>query len=125
MTYLDLRDFIKQLETKLLLKRINLNVDPYLEITEICDRVLKKAGPALLFTQPKNFSTPVLANLFGTPQRIALAMGCEDLSGLRELGGVLATLKEPEPPQGFRDILNKLPLLKQVLTMNPKKISKG
>src|SRR5215207_9977231 len=124
MSYLDLRDFIKQLEVKQLLKRVSLSVDPFLEMTEICDRTLKKGGSALLFENPKNYSIPVLGNLFGTPERIALGMGCENLQGLRELGHVLAALKEPEAPRGFRDIFNKLPLLKQVLTMTPKKINK-
>src|SRR5690606_13088566 len=102
------------------LKRITLQVDPHLEMTEICDRTLRAGGPALLFENVKGFSTPVLGNLFGTEKRVALGMGRESLAELRELGELLAFLKEPEPPKGLRDALSKLPILKQVLSMNPK-----
>ena len=120
MKYGDLRDFIAQLEQRGELKRITLQVDPHLEMTEICDRTLRAGGPALLFENVKGFSTPVLGNLFGTEKRVALGMGRESLAELRELGELLAFLKEPEPPKGFRDALSKLPILKQVLSMNPK-----
>jgi len=93
-------------------------------MTEICDRVLKAGGPAILFEKPKGYSTPVLGNLFGTVKRVALAMGAspdeEPLSRLREIGATLAQLKEPEPPKGLRDAWDKLPLLKQILTMQPR-----
>ena len=120
MKYGDLRDFVAQLEQRGELKRITLQVDPHLEMTEICDRTLRAGGPALLFENVKGFSTPVLGNLFGTEKRVALGMGRESLAELRELGELLAFLKEPEPPKGFRDALSKLPILKQVLSMNPK-----
>lgn len=125
MKYADLRDFIKLLEQKQQLKRIQLPVDPYLEITEICDRTLQQQGPALLFESPKNSKIPVLANLFGTPERVALGMGQDSLQSLRELGELLAFLKEPEPPKGLKDAWDKLPIFKQVFNMSPKEVSKG
>ncbi|MGQ0751893.1 MAG: 4-hydroxy-3-polyprenylbenzoate decarboxylase [Betaproteobacteria bacterium] len=120
MNYRDLRDFLSQLETRGELKRISAEVDPRLEMTEICDRVLKAKGPALLFEKPKGHAIPVLGNLFGTLQRVALGMGQESVAALRELGGVLAYLKEPELPKGWKDAWDKLPLLKQVLSMAPR-----
>ena len=123
MKYHDLRDFIAQLEKLGELKRISVEVDPKLEMTEICDRVLKTGGPAILFENPKGGSMPVLANLFGTPRRVALGMGEEDVSALREVGKLLAYLKEPEPPKGLKDVWDKLPVLKQVMNMAPKLLS--
>ncbi|MES2771048.1 MAG: 4-hydroxy-3-polyprenylbenzoate decarboxylase [Pseudomonadota bacterium] len=123
MQYHDLRDFIAQLERLGCLKRISVEVDTRLEMTEICDRVLRAAGPALLFEKPKNHTMPVLANLFGTPERVALGMGQTSISALREVGKLLAYLKEPEPPKGFRDAWEKWPILKQVLNMSPKVLS--
>ena len=129
MNYHDLRDFISQLEKMGELKRVTTPVSPHLEMTEICDRVLRQGGPAVLFESPMGFDTPVLGNLFGTVRRVALGMGqnvatdAEALKKLREVGQVLAMLKEPEPPKGFKDAWEKLPLLKQVLTMSPKQVS--
>jgi 4-hydroxy-3-polyprenylbenzoate decarboxylase len=123
MNYHDLRDFIAQLERLGELKRISVEVDPRLEMTEICDRVLRAGGPALLFENPKGQSMPVLANLFGTPRRVALGMGQESVEALREVGKLLAYLKEPEPPKGLKDAWDKLPILKQVLNMAPKLVS--
>jgi 4-hydroxy-3-polyprenylbenzoate decarboxylase len=125
MKYNDLRDFITQLEDKGLLKRINVEVDPYLEITEICDRTLKQQGPALLFENVKDSSVPVLANLFGTPERVAMGMGEESTDALREVGKLLAFLKEPDPPKGLKDAWEKMPVFKQVLNMAPKEIKKA
>jgi len=125
MKYKDLRDFISQLETKGLLKRITVEVDPYLEITEICDRTLRAGGPALLFENPKGSDIPLLGNLFGTPERVAMGMGEDSVEALREVGKLLAFLKEPEPPKGFRDAWEKLPVFKQVLNMAPKVIKKA
>ncbi|HYC47108.1 MAG TPA: 4-hydroxy-3-polyprenylbenzoate decarboxylase [Burkholderiales bacterium] len=122
MHYADLRGFIERLESLGELKRVRVEVDPCLEMTEICDRVLKAGGPALLFERPKGHSMPVLANLFGTPRRVALGMGRESVEALRELGQLLAYLKEPEPPKGLRDAWAKLPLLKQVLSMEPRTV---
>jgi len=120
MKYNDLRDFITQLEKQGELKRISVPVNPYLEMTEICDRVLKQKGPALLFEYPVGSNIPVLANLFGTPRRVAMGMGAESVTELRSIGELLAFLKEPEPPKGMRDALEKLPVFKQVLNMAPK-----
>lgn len=121
----DLRDFLALLEERGELKRIAAPVDPYLEITEICDRVLRRKGPALLFLQPKGSKVPLLGNLFGTVKRVALGMGAESVSALREIGELLAFLKQPEPPSGFRDVFEKFPLFRQVLHMAPKRVKKA
>src|SRR5215468_6907716 len=128
MKYADLRDFLLKLESRGELRRLGIEVDPRLEMTEICDRVLKSGGPALLFEKPKGHSIPVLGNLFGTTRRIALAMGAaadaNPQEALRDIGVLLAFLKEPEPPRGFRDVLERwIPIGKQVLHMAPKEIS--
>ena len=123
MKYKDLRDFIAQLEKQGELKRISTEVDPHLEMTEICDRVLKAGGPAILFEKPKGHSIPVLANLFGTPGRVAMGMGEDSVEALREVGKLLAFLKEPEPPKGLKDAWDKFPLFRQVLNMAPKELS--
>jgi len=123
MKYKDLRDFIAQLEKLGELKRVTAPVSPHLEMTEICDRVLRAQGPAVLFENPIGHSMPVLANLFGTPRRVALGMGEENIASLREVGKLLAYLKEPEPPKGLKDAWEKWPVLKQVLNMSPKIVS--
>ncbi len=128
MKFSDLRDFLAQLERRGELKRIVAGVDPRLEMTEICDRVLKAGGPALLFERPTGFDgaggrprIPVLGNLFGTPTRVALGMGEESVAALREVGKLLAFLKEPEPPKGLKDAWqNTRPLFMQVMQMAPK-----
>jgi len=125
MQYQDLREFINELEKQGELKRITTQVDANLEITEICRRTLDKKGPALLFENVKNSDMPVLANLFGTTRRVAMAMGQEDLIALRKLGKLLAELKQPEPPKGLKDAIEKLPVLKQVLNMPVKTVKKG
>ncbi|MCP5292417.1 MAG: 4-hydroxy-3-polyprenylbenzoate decarboxylase [Burkholderiales bacterium] len=123
MKYKDLRDFIAQLEAIGELKRIAVEVDPRLEMTEICDRILKAEGPAVLFENPKGHTMPVLGNLFGTPRRVAMGMGQTSVEALREVGKLLAYLKEPDPPKGLKDAWEKLPVLKQVLNMAPKVLS--
>ena len=125
MIYQDLREFITELENRGELKRITTEVDANLEITEICRRTLDKQGPALLFENVKGSSIPVLANLFGTTDRVASAMGQEDLVALRELGKLLAELKQPEPPKGLKDAIGKIPTLKKVLNMPVKTVKKG
>lgn len=120
MKYTDLRDFIDHLEQRGELKRITVEVDPVLEMTEISDRVLRAAGPALLFENPKGSDIPVLTNLFGTTHRVALGMGEESVAALREVGQALAFLKEPEPPKGMKDAWQKMPIFKHVLNMTPK-----
>jgi 4-hydroxy-3-polyprenylbenzoate decarboxylase len=125
MKYRDLRDFIADLERRGELKRISAPVDPRLEMTEICDRVLRAGGPALLFENPTGFSIPVLGNLFGTEQRVALGMGQESVAKLREVGELLAYLRQPDPPKGLKDAWEKAPILKQVLNMGPKLVTNG
>ena len=125
MNYQDLREFIAELEKRGELKRITTEVNASLEITEICRRTLDQQGPALLFENVKGSSIPVLANLFGTTGRVASAMGQEDLAALRELGKLLAELKQPEPPKGLKDAIEKLPTLKKVLNMPVKTVKKG
>ena len=122
--FTDLRDFIDELEKRGLLVRIKEPVDPNLEMTEIADRTLRGGGPALLFENPVGFDMPVLANLFGTEERVAMGMGAESLGALREIGELLAYLRQPDPPKGMRDLIDKAPLLKQVLNMGPKVIKR-
>ncbi|WP_116964164.1 4-hydroxy-3-polyprenylbenzoate decarboxylase [Fastidiosibacter lacustris] len=123
--YKDLRNFLDYLEERNELKRIYKEVSPFLEMTEISSRVLRQKGPALLFENPKGYDMPVLTNLFGTEKRIALALGTDDVNKLREIGKLLAYLKEPEPPKGLKDAWEKMPILKQVLKMSPKVIKNG
>jgi len=124
MKYSDLRDFVAQLVRLGLVRRIATEVDPRLEMTEICDRVLRGSGPALMFDRPKGHTMPVLANLFGTQQRVAMGMGADSVSALREIGKLLAFLKEPEPPQGLRDAWqNTRPVFMQVMNMAPRQRS--
>jgi 4-hydroxy-3-polyprenylbenzoate decarboxylase len=125
MIYTDLRDFIAQLEAQQCLKRVDYPVSPNLEMTVVSDRVLRAAGPALLFTHPKGYDVPVLTNLFGTVERVALGMGETSMTALREIGLLLAALKEPEPPTGFKDAFQKLPLLKQAMNMAPKYVTRA
>jgi len=120
----DLRDFIQLLEKRGQLKRITHPVSPNLEMTEICDRTLRAGGPALLFENPVGYDIPVLANLFGTPERVALGMGQDSVAALKDVGELLAFLKEPEPPKGLRDAWEKLPIFKQVLHMAPKLVNR-
>jgi 4-hydroxy-3-polyprenylbenzoate decarboxylase len=121
MKYADLRDFIGQLEACGELRRIRAPVSPALEITEICDRTLRAGGPALLFEDTAGSAIPVLGNLFGTPRRVAFGMGADSVEALRDVGELLASLKEPEPPKGFRDALGKVAMLKAALwDMAPK-----
>jgi 4-hydroxy-3-polyprenylbenzoate decarboxylase len=122
MKFKDLRDFIDHLEKEGELKRISQKVDPYLEITEICDRVIRRQGPALLFEQAGDSKIPLLANLFGSELRVARALGEKQVEALREVGKLLAFLKEPEPPKGFKDALKNLPIYRKILDMSPKEV---
>ncbi|MEK9926788.1 MAG: 4-hydroxy-3-polyprenylbenzoate decarboxylase, partial [Halieaceae bacterium] len=122
--FTDLRDFITELEKRGLLVRIKEPVDPNLEMTEISDRTLRGGGPALLFENPVGYDVPVLANLFGTEERVAMGMGAESIEALREIGELLAYLRQPDPPKGMRDLIDKAPLLKQVLNMGPKVVKR-
>ncbi|WLD58698.1 4-hydroxy-3-polyprenylbenzoate decarboxylase [Salinispirillum sp. LH 10-3-1] len=124
MKYRDLREFIAGLEAQGEVKRITQSVSPKLQMTEISDRVLRAGGPALLFENPTGFDMPVLTNLFGTPERVAAGMGASSVSALREIGELLAYLKEPDPPKGIKDAWEKLPIFRQVMNMAPKKVSR-
>mgnify|MGYP001271014512 FL=1 len=119
MIFKDLRDFIAALEKEGELKRISTEVSSHLEVTEISDRTLKSQGPALLFENIKGSSIPLLANLFGSARRIALGMGQDNLDGLRDVGKLLAFLKEPKPPSGWKDLWENLPNYKSVLNISP------
>jgi 4-hydroxy-3-polyprenylbenzoate decarboxylase len=123
MPYRDLREFMAQLEQAGELRRVQQPVSPHLEMTAVCDRVLRAGGPAILFEQPTGHRIPVLANLFGTPQRVARAMGVADLREVRRFGELLARLKEPEPPRGFKDMLGMTDLLKRLWHMAPRERS--
>ncbi len=125
MKYKDLRDFISQLEKEGELVRVAASVDPNLQMTEICDRTLRAGGPALIFENPLGFDVPVLANLFGTPKRVAMGMGEDSVEALRDVGKLLAFLKEPDPPKGIKDAWNTLPVFKKVLDMAPKTVKKA
>ncbi|MGF1698320.1 4-hydroxy-3-polyprenylbenzoate decarboxylase [Vibrio lamellibrachiae] len=125
MSFKDLRDFVDHLESKGLLKRITHPVDPHYEMTEISDRTLRAGGPALLFENPIGYQIPVLTNLFGTAERVAIGMGRNEVKELREVGKLLAYLKEPEPPKGFKDAIDKIPVFKQVLNMPVKRLRKA
>ena len=123
MAYRDLRDFMAQLESDGELRRIAEPVSPHLEMTAVCDRVLRAGGPALLFERPTSHSMPVLGNLFGTPARVARAMGVDDPRELRKFGQLLANLKEPEAPKGMKDVLGMSGLLKTLWHMAPRVVS--
>lgn len=122
MSFKNLRDFLDHLEAQGQLKRITHPVDPHYEMVEISDRTLRQGGPALLFENPVGYDVPVLTNLFGTPERVAIGMGREDVQDLREVGKLLAYLKEPEPPRGFKDAIDKIPVFRQVLNMPAKRL---
>ncbi len=127
MQYKDLRDFIGQLERIGECRRVRQPVSPVLEMTEVCDRLLRAEGPAVLFENVvegnRQHAMPVLGNLFGTPRRVALGMGAESVEALRDIGHVLSALKEPEPPRGIREAGKLLSLVKAVWDMAPKMTS--
>ncbi|ELF5326199.1 4-hydroxy-3-polyprenylbenzoate decarboxylase [Vibrio cholerae] len=125
MNFKDLRDFLDYLEQRGDLKRITHPIDPHYEMTEISDRTLRAKGPALLFENPLGYDFPVLTNLFGTPERVAMGMGRQQVQELRDVGQWLAYLKEPEPPRGLKELIEKLPIFKQVLNMPVKRLRRA
>ncbi|ENM2238029.1 4-hydroxy-3-polyprenylbenzoate decarboxylase [Vibrio cholerae] len=125
MNFKDLRDFLDYLEQRGELKRITHPIDPHYEMTEISDRTLRAKGPALLFENPLGYDFPVLTNLFGTPERVAMGMGRQQVQELRDVGQWLAYLKEPEPPRGLKELIEKLPVFKQVLNMPVKRLRRA
>jgi 4-hydroxy-3-polyprenylbenzoate decarboxylase len=127
MPYASLRDFIARLETAGRLKRVAAAVSPFLEMTEIQTRLLAEGGPAVLFENVVRedggrSAMPVLVNLFGTVERVAWGMDREPRQ-LREIGETLAFLKQPEPPGGWREAFEMLPLLKTVMAMRPRTVA--
>ncbi len=122
--YDSMRDFMSALEKAGELVRVTEPVSTELEMTEIQTRLLAEGGPAVLFENVVGHSTPVLVNLFGTVNRVAMGMGRKP-EELREVGKTLAFLKQPEPPKGIKDAVNKLPLLKQAMAMKPKTVKKA
>jgi len=125
MKYRDLRDFIHGLEGMGELRRVLEPVSPHLEVTALSDRVLRAEGPALLFEQPAGYATPALTNLFGTTRRVALGMGAQSVQELRDVGHVLANLKEPEPPKGLKDVGRLLQMGKALWDMKPRVVGRG
>ena len=130
MAFASLRDFIKTLETQGLLSRVSAPVSPHLEMTEIGTRLIAQKGPAVLFENPVRhdgradgtaYAMPVLANLFGTVERVAMGLGRKPHE-LREIGETLAFLRQPEPPGGWREAVELMPLVKAVLAMSPKTV---
>src|SRR5919206_712779 len=127
MPYSSLRDFMSRLEASGRLVRVRAPVSPTLEMTETQPRLLAERGPAVLFenvvrTDGARSPIPVLVNLFGTVERVAWGMDREPHQ-LREIGETLAFLKQPEPPGGWREALEMLPLLKTVMAMKPRTVS--
>ncbi|MCX2861777.1 UbiD family decarboxylase [Paucibacter sp. PLA-PC-4] len=125
MKYRDLRDFLHGLEGMGELRRISEPVSPLLEVTALSDKVLRAEGPALLFEKPAGYQTPALTNLFGTTRRVALGMGAQSLQELRDVGHVLASLKEPEPPKGLKDAGRMLQMLKSLWDMKPSTVRRA
>ena len=119
MRYKDLRDFMAQLEGRAELIKSGESVSPRLEMTAIGEKLVQSGGPAVLFTNPAGFTVPCLINLFGTPTRVALGMGAASVTELRDIGKLLAALKEPEAPKGLRDAGKLLQLAKTVWDMKP------
>jgi len=122
MKYRDLRDFLSALEAGGELRRVSDSVSVKLEMTALSDLVLRADGPALLFEKPAGFDTPVLTNLFGSTRRVAAGMGADSLAELRDVGHVLANLKEPEPPKGIKDAGRLLQMAKALWDMKPSKV---
>jgi 4-hydroxy-3-polyprenylbenzoate decarboxylase len=119
MKYRDLRDFMAQLESVGELRKLAVPVSTHLEMTAIGDKLLRAGGPAVLCTQPKGHTTPCLINLFGTTRRVAMGMGAESIADLRDVGRLLAGLKEPEPPKGLKDAGKLLAMAKALWDMKP------
>lgn len=124
MAYYDLREFLKDLEKRNQLVRVQAPVDINLEITEILNRLLRQSGPTVIFENVRGYDIPVVANLFGTVERVALGLGTDE-SGLIKIGEMLASLQRPKPPQGILGAIKEIPRYKQLLAVNPKTVSTG
>src|SRR5438552_2074097 len=125
MKYRDLREFLDGLDRIGELQRIEKPISTRLEMTALSNRVLRSGGPALLFEQPVGYKISVLTNLFGTPSRVAMAMGADEVNELREMGQMLASLKEPEPPRGLKDSGRLLQMVKALWDMKPRTVRSG
>ena len=119
MKYRDLREFVDGLERAGELRRVAAPVSARLDMTAVSDFVLRAGGPALWFQNPIGYKIPALTNLFGTPKRVAMGMGASDVGELREVGRLLASLKEPEPPKGLKDAGKLLHMAKALWDMKP------
>src|SRR5574337_2227206 len=124
MAYNDLREFLDALEGKGLLKRVRAEVDPHLEVAEIQDRLVRNSGPAIIFDKVKGHKMPIVGNLFGTRERVALGLGVEE-DELQKIGEFIALLQRPEPPEGLWDAVKKIPFFGKVLTLGPKTVRSG
>lgn len=119
MKYRDLRDFMAGLEKLGELKQVGEPVSARLEMTALSDLVLRSGGPALWFKNPAGYKISALTNLFGGARRVALGMGANEVGDLRDVGRVLASLKEPEPPKGLKDAGKLLQMAKALWDMKP------
>ena len=124
MTFNDLREFLNHLESKKLLKKVAAQVDTNLEIAAIMNRLVKKGGPAVIFENVKGYTIPVVANLFGTQERVALGLGITE-NEFAEIGKFLAFLQRPKPPEGLWEAIKSLPFFGKMLTLNPKTARSG
>ncbi|MEP7299612.1 MAG: UbiD family decarboxylase domain-containing protein, partial [Burkholderiales bacterium] len=122
MKYGDLRDFMLALEQMGELRRVAEPVSARLDMTAVSDFVLRAGGPALWFQNPLGYKISALTNLFGTPKRVALGMGAADPGELRDVGRLLASLKEPEPPRGLKDTGKLLQMAKALWDMKPARV---
>ncbi|MBE7414167.1 MAG: UbiD family decarboxylase [Deltaproteobacteria bacterium] len=124
MHYYDLREFLGELEKKGLLKRVKAEVDPHLEASAIMEKLVKAGGPAVVLEKVKGSNIPIVGNLFGTAERVALGLGVTE-EELSEIGGFIAALQRPQPPDGLWDAVKKIPYFGKVLTLGPKTVKHG
>src|ERR1022692_1693762 len=122
MAYRDLREFIRALEEKGELKRIRVEVDPILEITEFADRAVKNGGPALLFEKPKGYRVPVLINAFASMRKMEIAL---EVQSVEEVARRIAGFLKMQMPPGLIGKLKMLPKLAEMGAFFPKTVSKG
>lgn len=124
MRFNDMREFLAELEKQGLLIRVKTEVTTELEITEIMDRLVKSGGPAVIFENVKGYTMPVVANLYGTRERVAIGLGGSE-EDFKTLGEFIAFLQKPKPPEGIKDAISKLPFLTKMLNLSPKTVTKA
>src|ERR1043166_3480781 len=122
MAYRDLREFVRALEKNKELKRISVEVDPYLEITEFADRAVKQGGPALLFEKPKGYSIPVLINSFASMRKMQIAL---EVDAVEDVARRISEYLEMRMPEGILGKLKMLPKLAEMGSFFPRTVSKG